>query len=316
MEKSATPEKAADARGGMFSPVRRHWKLTLLAYLAFAGAVAGILWSLPNVYTSYALFFPVEQEEEAGAASLLSLAKAKTGLSIGGSPLNQVLLFKEILGTFAFADRFARVLDDAERRQMFKKDPDTSLIKGKAQMVTWCRKNITMTSNAMTGIITLSVSSWKQEASQSLVGKIVGILNELSATMNEERLRKQRDFLQGSRERVKGDLNRKDMQVVELERRNMGVYSPDIMNQKVKLLREQKILEETYVLLEGQLLDVEIKLSRNSQTLRYIERPTYALVKDKPKRKLILGACLAGFAALHVAGLLLLGNLGSFSLRR
>lgn len=309
-------EGTASPGASALASLRRHWKLTLAAYLVFGGAVAGILWTLPNVYTSQALFFPVEQDEDGGAASLLSLAKAKAGLSLGGSALNQVLLLKEVLGTYAFADRFAGSLTEAERREMFKKDPDTATIKGRAQMVTWCRKNINLNSNAMTGIITLTASSWKQEISQSLVAKIADILNSVSATMNEERLRKQLTFLQTSREKVKEDLNGKDMRLVELERRNVGVYTPDLMNQKVKLMREQKILEETFGLLEGQILDVEMKLSRNSQTLKFLERPTYPLIKDKPKRKLILMACLAGFAALHAAGLLLLGSAGSFVLRR
>ena len=149
-----------------------------------------------------------------------------------------------------------------------------------------------------------------------LVAKVVRILNQVSATMNEDRLKKQGDFLTTSREKVKGDLNRKDMLLVELERRNMGVTSPDLINQKVKIMREQKILEETYSILVAQFLDVEIKLSRNGETLRYLEKPVYPLAKDKPKRKLILLACLASFAALHLAGLLLLGNLRNFSLNR
>lgn len=308
-------ESSDGAGAGILGSLRRHWKTTALAYVVFAGIVAAILWRLPNLYTSEALFFPVEQEEDGGAASLLSLAKAKAGLSLGGSALNQVLLLKEVLGTYSFADSLAAVLEPGDLRAMFKKAPDTTL-KGRAMRVAWCKKNLNLTSNAMTGIITISASSWDQPASVRLVDKVVGILNAVSATMNEDRLQKQLAFLQTSKEKVKGDLNRKDLQLVELERRNLGVHTPDIMNQRVKLIREQKILEETYGLLEGQLLDVEIKLSRNSQTLRYLEKPTYPLVKDKPKRKLILAACLAAFAALHLAGLLILGNLRNFAVAR
>jgi uncharacterized protein involved in exopolysaccharide biosynthesis len=308
-------EESQSSGMGMLDPLVKRWKLNLAVYLVFAGVVGAILWTLPNEYTSQALFFPVEQEEEGGASSLLSLAKAKAGLSLSGSSLNQVLLLKEVLGTYSFADRFALDLGPGEKKAMFKKEPDTT-IKGRAQMMIWCRKNLNLSSNAMTGIITLSASSWDQVTSQNLVAKVVAILNQISATMNEDRLKKQMNFLSGSREKVRGDLNRKDLQLVELERKNMGVTTPDLINQKVKLLREQKILEETYSILEGQLLDVEIKLSRNSETLRYLEKPVYPLVKDKPKRKLILLASLAAFAALHLAGLLLLGNLRNFSLRR
>ncbi|MEO6095963.1 MAG: hypothetical protein ABIW76_09835 [Fibrobacteria bacterium] len=303
------------ARLGVWEHLVNRWKSTLAAYAVFAGLVGAILWTLPNVYTSQALFFPVEQEDEGGVSSLLSLAKAKAGLSMSGTGLNQVLLLKEVLGTYSFADQFALEITETERRSMFKKDPDTT-IKGRATMLTWCRKNLNLSSNAMTGIITLSASSWDQVVSQTVLDKVTKILNRVSAAMNENRLKKQMDYLSSSREKVKGDLNRRDMQLVELERKNMGVTTPDLINQKVKLLREQKILEETFSILEGQLLDVEMKLSRNSETLRYLEKPVYPLVKDKPKRKLILIASLAAFAALHLAGLLLLWNLRNFSLKR
>lgn len=291
----------------------RRW--TILAFVILVPALIVVVsMILPRQWTSEAAFMPQSTGNPA-YSNLTSLA-SQFGFDIGNGPAGQSPEFyadlagsREILqqvagGTFAIADTTGTGVNGSARRPLadiLNIEAGPSDLRNEKALEWLQEKAVSVSSDAQSGIVTVSVTTRWPVLSSEIAGQIVALVNQFNLQTRASQATAERRFVQERMDAARDDLRVSENQLQHFLQNNR-VYenSPQLTFEHDRLERQVAMRQELYTSLAQSYEQARIAEVRNTPLITVVERAETPILPD---RRYILLKAIVGLVVGVLAGI-------------
>lgn len=299
-----------------------HRRIVVGLPLLVAFLVVGYTMLQPRSWTSSASFMP-QGGGTGGQLSRISGLAAQFGVNVptgesGESPqfYAELLRSREILesaartrydftvdgdagaGTAASPDTLSGSLVE-----LFEIEARTPALATKAA-VGALRNRTSVSTNAETGVVEVSVTTPWPELSRQVADRLIGLVNEFNLRTRRSQAQEERQFLENRLEQARAELHAAEDSLERfLERNRSFENSPTLRFENQRLERRVELRQQVYSSLSQSYEEAKIAEVRNTPVITVVEPPD-APARPDPRRvrlKGVLGLLLGGMAGVFWA---------------
>lgn len=273
---------------------------------ALAGVVLAALWAVrnPAQFTSSASFIP-EGNDVSRASGLASLA-GQFGVQL--SPSNQSLspefyakLLKSPVVLLAIARDTLRVNEMGEKRigfaDLFDITGSTPELRDE-RGVRVLKELVKPTSDKLTGIVSVSVSTKWPSVSNAIVTALINGINDFNLKTRQGQASAERQFVEKRLAVANADLRQAEDRLEDLVENNRQITSsPALQLLRDRLMREVTMKQSVYTSLAQSYEQVRIREVRDTPIISMLEPPSWPALPNSSGRlvALLTGLVLGGF---------------------
>ena len=136
--------------------------------------------------------------------------------------------------------------------------------------------------------ITIEVRTTNKDLSYQLLTSIVSILNKIQLDFKTEKIKSKKEFILKQIESTSLDLEVVEDEWISVRKSNISPKSPALILKEEKLKREVMILTNVYTNLKNELEIAKIEEVEQNKSVDIIDPPNYPIIKDWPKRKIMV----------------------------
>lgn len=283
--------------------LRGRWAI-LGVTLAFAGASAGYVMTVPPTYTATAKFMP--SQGQGASARMGAIAGSSVQVSdvlventapeyytelLTSRPFLEKLLTTKFtvpsLGeTVPFIDTMVITADSPGERQERALESLRLLVKVSSVKV----KSVTAPP-----ILTLTMSAGDAALAADAANALVAELVRYNKETRSSKAAQNREFIERQLGDAQAGLNGAEKALAEFNRLNRRIATPSLQAEQERLARAVKVQEEVYVTLVKQLEIARIQEQDEQVSIEVIERAVAPLVRSAPRRtQTVLAATFVG----------------------
>jgi uncharacterized protein involved in exopolysaccharide biosynthesis len=247
---SSLPLEATERQQGLLPYLRLFWELRRFIFRTGAYALlASILIALliPVRYQSLTRLMPPDSQSGSGIGMLAAMAGRNGAAGLGGlagdllGVKSSGALFVGILGSETVQDR---LIDEFHLMKIYH---DSKIEDARKDLA----ERTEVSEDRKSGIITIGVTDHDPKRAAGIAQAYVGELDRLVAQVSTSSARRERVFLEGRLEKVKGDL--------DLAAKNFSQFASK--NSAIDIPAQGKAMVEAAAVLQGQLIAAQSELS-------------------------------------------------------
>ena len=136
--------------------------------------------------------------------------------------------------------------------------------------------------------ITIEVRTKNKDLSFQLLESTVLILNKIQLDFKTEKIKSKKDFITQQIKKTSSDLELAENEWMKIQRSNVSPKSSLLLLKEEKLKREVIILTNVYTNLKNELEITKIEEVEQNKSVDIIDPPNYPVLKDWPKRKIMV----------------------------
>lgn len=271
-------------------------KRKLISMVVICSTVVSIIISLllQESFLSTAVLLPeTDKSKLAGLGGLSDLASL-AGVNVGGGEGSLVKLYPTIVKSEALlktvvykkyqTKEFEQPVNLIEYWEIEEKTPELAYEKA-LKLLT---ELLQISMDNKTLVFTLSISTPEPQLSAAIINTITEELDSFIRSKRTTSASNQRKFVEGRLTEIKLDLTSSENKLKEFREKNRQVFSPQLLLEQERLIRDLQINAAIYTELRKQFELVKIEEVKNIPVINILNPARPAAKKDKPKRTIIV----------------------------
>lgn len=271
---------------------KRKMIISIIGGVTIASVIISLL--MQESFLSRTVLLPESDKGKLSSLGGLSDLASLAGVNIGGGDGSLVKLYPTIVKSEAVlkpviykkyqTKAFPNPVNLIEYWEIEEKTPERSYEVALKLLTT----ELLVAMENKTLVLTMSISMPEPQLAADILNSITAELDNVIRKKRTTSAGEQRKFVEARLAEVKDDLSASENALKEFREKNRQVFSPQLLLEQERLIRDVQINAAVYTELRKQFEIVKIEEVKNIPVINILDPAVPAARKDKPKRSVIV----------------------------